>query len=52
MAAYLFSENQGVYLNCIFPRTCGFNVDADKGLHSHEGVLDDPCPRIHVRLKI
>ena len=36
----------------ILPRAHGFNVAADKGLHSCEGVLDDPFFRILARLNI
>ena len=39
-------------LRILVPRVHGFNVAADKGLHSREGVLDDPFLRILSRLNI
>lgn len=36
----------------ILPRVHGFNIAADKGLHSREGVLDDPFLRILARLNL
>ena len=44
----VITNNTGV----ILPRVHGFNIAADKGLHSREGVLDDPFLRILARLNI
>ena len=44
----VITNNTGV----ILPRVHGFNIAADKGLHSREGMLHNPFLRILSRLNI